>query len=416
MTTELHGVVAPGFEPVADAFLRAFEGAPGMGAALAIVHDGDLVVDLWGGMADHRTGRPWDRDTLSVVFSCSKGLMSVLAARLVQEGLLDYDAPVVDCWPEFGAAGKAGVTVGDLLAHRAGLAAPREPLSRDDLSDGPAIADRLARQAPLWTPGAAHAYHPITHGWLIGEVVRRVTGLSAGTAFRRFVADPLGAECWIGLPERHLPRVARMVVGRTLAELTARQEAEAEAAGGEDWPGIAMTLGGALPRDLVGDDPAADGGEGFNDPAVQVAEVPGAGGIGSARALATIWASTFAPGHGGPLLEDETIEAATAVRSEGEPFFAVPPPWPRWGAGLQLDSAARRYVTPCGFGHDGAGGQVAFADPGAGVGFAFLTNRMEAGDDRRGTRIVDALRAVVGAEHPLTYPNGIPHDEGAKSI
>lgn len=391
----VHGTVEAGFGPVADAFRAAFDDAPGMGAALAIVHDGRTVVDVWGGVADARTGRAWDRDTLSVVFSCSKGLMSILAARLVQDGLLDYGARVTEYWPEFGAEGKGDLRVGDLLSHRAGLAAPRVPIPRGGLADWDRIVDQLARQAPLWPPGEAYAYHPITHGWLIGEVVRRVTGLSAGAAFRRHVADPLGAECWIGLPAEHLGRVARMAVGPTLAALTAQQEAEARTAPGIDWPGVGMTLGGALPRELVGDDPAAPGGEGFNDPAVQVAEVPGAGGIASARALAAIWSSTFSTARGTPLLSAETIAAATAVRSAGAPYFPAPPPWPRWGAGFQLDSEARRYVTPTGFGHDGAGGQVAFADPAAGVGFAFLTNRMEAGADARATRIVDALRSVV---------------------
>lgn len=428
MSVAVEGTVSAGFEPVAAAFREAFDGEPDMGAALAIVRRGRPVVDLWGGVADVRTGRRWERDTLSVIFSCSKGLMSILAARLVQAGKLDYDALVTTYWPEFGEAGKGGTRVADLLSHRAGLPAPREPIPRGALADWDRIVAQLARQEPLWPPGTAYAYHPITHGWLIGEVVRRVTGLSAGEAFRRYVAEPAGAECWIGLPPAHLPRVARMAVGPSLVALTALQEAEARAAGGTDWPGIAMTLGGALPRELVGprghardevgsDVGAVADGEGFNDPAVQVAEVPGAGGIASARALATIWSSTFSEasaGHG-PLLSEETVRQATAVRSEGEPFFPTPPPWPRWGAGFQLDSAARRYVTPTGFGHDGAGGQVAFADPAAGIGFAFLTNRMEAGDDRRATRIVDALRRIVTGTVVDTMP-GIPHDEGAKSI
>lgn len=400
MTVAVEGAVSDGFEPVAEAFREAFDEEPDMGGALAIVHEGRMVVDLWGGVADARTGRPWERDTLSVIFSCTKGMMSILAARLAQEGVLDYDALVTTYWPEFGEAGKGGTRVADLLSHRAGLPAPREPIPRESLADWDRIVGQLARQAPLWPPGSAHAYHPITHGWLIGEVVRRVTGRSAGDAFRRYVADPVGAECWIGLPAEHLPRVARMTVGSSLAALTSRQVEEARAAGGIDWPGIAMTLGGALPRELVGPSAAVDGGEGFNDPAVQVAEIPGAGGIASARALATIWSSTFSEasaaraGHG-PLLSEATIRQATAVRSAGEPYFPTPPSWPRWGAGFQLDSDARRYVTATGFGHDGAGGQVAFADPAADIGFAFLTNRMEAGDDVRATRIVDALRRIV---------------------
>lgn len=414
MSAVIQGTVDAGYEPVADAFRDVFDDPSSAGAALAIVHEGRLVVDVWGGVADARTGRPWDRDTLSVVFSCTKGLMSILAARLVQEGLLDYEAPVTAYWPEFEAEGKGETTVGDLLAHRAGLPAPRTPIPREMLSDGELIADRLARQAPLWTPGKAHAYHPITHGWLIGEVVRRITGASPGVAFRRYVADPVDAECWIGLPEEHLPRVAHMAVGSSLASLTAQQEADARAAGGIDWPGVAMTLGGALPRELVGDDPAAPGGEGFNDPVVQRAEIPGAGGIATARALASVWAATLPAANGDGLLAPETLGVATALRSAGEPFFTAPPPWPRWGAGLQLDSGARRYLTRRGFGHDGAGGQVAFADPEASVGFAFLTNRMEAGEDARATRIVDALREIVVGT--VDSGDGIPHDEGAKSI
>lgn len=389
MSPVVTGEAAPGFEEVRDAFSAAFEGKPRMGAALAIRHAGRPVVDLWGGVADARTGRPWERDTVSVIFSCTKGLMSILAARLVQEGRLDEEAPVAEYWPEFAAAGKEGARVAHLLAHRAGLPAPRDPISRARVVDWDAVTSQLAAQEPFWEPGTAYAYHPITHGWLVGELVRRVTGLGVGAYFRTTIADPLRADAWIGLPPGLHDRVAHMSVGPTLARLTAEQEAAAPA-DAPDWPGIAMTLGGALPRELVGE------GTGFNDPGIQEAEIPGAGGIASARALAAIWSATVTETDGVRLLDDATIARATVPRSEGEPFFAVPGPWPRWGFGLQLDSEARRYLGPSSFGHDGAGGQVAFADPESGVGFAFLTNQMEAIDDVRATRIVDALRRAVG--------------------
>lgn len=388
MSVSIAGDVAPGFDGVRAAFEASFDGEPGMGAALAIRHRGRLVVDLWGGLADARTGTPWQRDTLSVVFSCTKGVMSVLAARLVQEGRLDYEAPVVDYWPEFAAAGKERTRVEDLLAHRAGLPAPRVGISPEGIADWDAVTAQLAAQEPFWEPGTAYAYHPITHGWLVGEVIRRVTGLSPGSYFRQAVGEPLGADAWIGLPPGLHDRVAHMVVGPTLAELTAQQEAAAPV-GEPDWPGLAMTLGGALPRELVGE------GVGFNDPRIQEAEVPGAGGIATARALATIWSATVVETDGVRLLDDATLVAATRPQAEGEPFFPVPGPWPRWGRGVQLDSEARRYLTPAGFGHDGAGGQVAFADPSAQIGFAFLTNRMEAGSDARATGVVDALRAAL---------------------
>lgn len=386
----VHGAVERGFEPVARAFADAFAGKPRMGGALAVLVEGRTVVDVWAGTADARTGRAWEENTPSVIFSCTKGLMSLLAARLVQQGLLDYRSRVAEVWPEYAAEGKGDTRLEDLLAHRAGLPAPREPLSLDEVVDWQTVTARLAAQQPLWEPGSSHAYHAITHGWLIGEVIRRATGMSVGAAFARHIARPVDAECWIGAPAAITDAVAHMAVGPTLAQLTAQQEAEARAASGIDWPGLSMTLGGAFPRELVAD------GIGFNDPVVQRAEIPGAGGIATARGLARIWSASVDAGDGEhALLAPATLREATRVRSEGLPFFPVPAPWPRWGAGFQLDSEARRYLTASGFGHDGAGGQVAFADPTSRVGFAFLTNQMEAIDDVRGTAIVDALRRIV---------------------
>ncbi|WP_345763044.1 serine hydrolase domain-containing protein [Diaminobutyricibacter sp. McL0608] len=388
MTVTINGTVSAGFEPVLRAFTSSFEGKPDMGAALSIRHHGRTVVELWGGLADSRTGREWQDDTLGVIFSCTKGLSAILAARLVQEGRLDYDARVTDYWPEFGAAGKAAVRVKDLLSHRSGVSAPRADLTRRDVLSWGTVVNHLAAQEPLWEPGSGWGYHAITHGWLIGEVIRRVTHMTVGEYFRHLVADPLGAEAWIGLPAPFVPRVAGMQVGSTLAELI-RQQAAVRSPDEVDWSDRAMTLGGAWPPSLVGD------GVGFNDPQIQQAEIPGAGGIASARGLATIWSATVVETEGVRLLDDATLRDALAVQSDGPPVFEAPGPWPRWGMGFQLDSEARRYLTPYGFGHDGAGGQVAFADPDSGIGFAFLTNQMEAIDDRRATDIVDALRKIL---------------------
>jgi CubicO group peptidase (beta-lactamase class C family) len=325
---------------------------------------------------------------LSVIFSCTKGLSAILAAQLVEQGLLDYQAPVIDYWPEFGVEGKQAVRVKDLLAHRSGLSAPRSILSAADVVDWDTVVSQLGSQAPLWEPGSGWAYHAITHGWLIGEVVRRITGETVGQLFQRSVAGPLSVDAWIGLPPALTNRVAHMQVGSTLAELTARQSL-ARLPGVVDWAERAMTLGDAWPPELVGES------VGFNDPRIQEAEIPGAGGIATARALAKIWSATIEETDGVRLIDDPTMREATRVQSEGPPVFDVPGPWPRWGMGFQLDSEARRYLTRRGFGHDGAGGQVAFADPEFGIGFAFLTNQMEGIDDFRGTRIVDVLRAVL---------------------
>ena len=390
MITEIHGTTAAGFERVRGAFEAGFEGKPDMGAALAIRHRGELVLDLWAGTRDERSRQPWREETPSVIFSCTKGLVSILAARLVQEGRLDYQAPVAQYWPEFAAAGKGAVRVKDLLAHRSGLSAPREPLTTEQIIDWQTVVTRLAAQEPLWEPDSGYAYHAITHGWLAGEVIRRVTGMSVGEYFAELIAEPLHVDAWIGIPADVHSRVAHMQVGSTLAQLTA-QQAAARTPGVIDWSEIAMTLGGALAPELI----TVDGG--FNDPAVQAAEIPGAGGIATARALATIWSATVVETGGVRLLDSEVLDAAAAVQSEGAPVWNVPGPWPRWGMGLQLDSEARRFLTGASVGHDGAGGQSAFADPTHEIGFAYLTNQMEAIDDQRATRVIDALRESLGA-------------------
>lgn len=389
MTLTIHGFTEPGFEAVGDAFAAAFDGKPHMGAALAIRHHGRPVVDLWAGSTGV-DGEPWQEDTLSVIFSCTKGLVSILAATLVQEGRLDYEALVSDYWPEFAAAGKERVRVKDLLAHRSGLSAPRVALTPDDILDWDTVVSRLAAQEPLWEPGDGYAYHAITHGWLIGEVIRRITGRSVGQYFHNTIAGRFGLDAWIGLPTEQQYRVATMLVGPSLRQLSVQQAAAREP-GVVDWAEQAMILGGALPHELVGD------GTGWNDPRVREAEIPGAGGIATARALATIWSATFTPTDGVRLLSDETIAEATILQSSGAPVWNVPGPWPSWGMGFQLGSGARPYITPQGFGHDGAGGQVAFADPGVGIGFAFLTNQMEGIGDVRGTAIVDALSGVLAS-------------------
>lgn len=388
MNAPIAGTVAPGFESVGEAFRRAFLGHERMGAALSVRVDGAPVVDLHGGVRDVRSDEPWAADTLSVVFSCTKGLTAVLAARLVQEGRLDYHAPVSDYWPEFAQTGKQKVLVRHVLAHRSGLSAPVRDLTTDDLLDWDTVTTALAEQAPLWAPGYAYAYHAITQGWLAGEIIRRVTGLSPGEYFAELVARPLGVDAWIGLPAELEHRVAHLTVGATLQALVDTQAA-ARVPGVVDWPERAMTLGGALPAALVSDE------GGFNDARLHAAQFPAAGGIATAHALATIWSATIVAEQGVRLLDDATLDEALRVQSDGHPFFSAPPPWPRWGMGFQLDSAARRYLTGASFGHDGAGGQVAFADPLHKVGFAFVTNVMEA-DDPRATSIIDALRDCLG--------------------
>jgi CubicO group peptidase (beta-lactamase class C family) len=385
MTVLISGMVAPGFEGVAEAFRSGFEGRPTMGAALHIRRAGQSVVQLWGGVADERSHRAWAADTPSVVFSCTKGLMSILAAKLVEEGRLDYDAPVGTYWPEFATTCKLYVTVRHLLAHQAGLSGLRKDLSLDDMLDWDKVTGLLADQEPLWPLDEGYAYHAITHGWLIGEVIRRITGRSVQQHFAETIAKPLGVDAWIGLPQSEQDRPAHLQVAPSLDELWVDEAAKP----GPNWPFRAMTLGGALPPSLA----TMDGG--FNDPRVRAAQIPGAGGIATAEALATIWSATVAPTKGVRLIGDAIIARATQTQTEGAPVFEAAPPYSRWGMGFQLDSEARRYLTSKSFGHDGAGGQVGFADPVHKIGFGYVTNWMEGVGDLRATAILDALRQGV---------------------
>jgi CubicO group peptidase (beta-lactamase class C family) len=381
----IDGFVAAGYESVAEAFAATFRGSYASrdtGGALAIRVDGLSVLDVWGGTADVRTGRPWAHDTATVIFSATKGLLAILAAKLVQERRLDYDAPVAEYWPEFGAAGKRHILVRELLTHRAGLPTTRENLSLDEALDWNSVTSALARQKPFWAPGTSHLYHALTYGWLVGEVIRRVTNMTVGEYFQEAIALPLHAQAWIGVPETERNRVAYLTGEFDLDPVVGTELAE--------WPERGITLGSAFPPDLI----SRTGG--FNDPRVQVAEVPGAGGIATARALAAIWSATVQRTNGVRLLEDATIADATRVQSEGNPFIPSPPPYLRWGTGFMLDSPpGRRFLGSSSFGHDGAGGQVAFADQEYGVGFAYLSNFMPTTMVDRGNEIVGALRAKL---------------------
>jgi len=325
MTTAIEGTVEPGFEEVASAFGDAFAGRPTMGAALAVRVDGDRVVHLWGGVKDERSGQPWTEDTASVVFSCTKGVMSILVARLVQDGLLDYDASVAQYWPEFAAAGKQDVTVAELLSHRAGLSALRERLTLDQALDWDLVTGLLAAQQPLWTPGTGYVYHALTHGWLAGELVRQVTSTLPGQYLAR-VAQPWSNDLWIGLPAAEEGRVAHLQASDSQRE--AGEELESAPS---PWTALAMTLGDAFPAALV----TAEGS--FNDPRVRAAQIPGAGGIATADALSALWSSTVVETDGVRILDDAMLDAGLVPMSGGEPVFPTPGPWPRWAGAFHLD-------------------------------------------------------------------------------
>src|SRR6266511_5935285 len=204
----VQGTADPRFAAVREDFERNFADRDEVGASVCVTVDGKTVVDLWGGIANPGTKAPWNEDTVAVVWSCTKGATALCAHMLAARGVIDLDAPVARYWPEFAKGGKHGVTVRMLLNHQAGLAVLREPISENGLCDWDAVVEVLAAMEPLWEPGTRNGYYALVFGHLVGEVARRVTGHSLGTFFRTQVAEPLGLDFWIGLPEEHETRVA----------------------------------------------------------------------------------------------------------------------------------------------------------------------------------------------------------------
>lgn len=382
--TEISGTTAPGWEPVADAFRGNFNDPEELGAGVSVYHRGRCVVDLQGGHADRDRTRAYDADALQLVFSTTKGITAIAVAICAQRGLLDYDAPVSSVWPEFAAAGKADVTIRMLLTHQAGLPIIDPVLSRAEVLAWTPVVDALAAQRPYWRPGTDHSYHAITYGWLVGEVIRRVSGLTLGAFVRERLAGPLGLRTWIGVPADVIPEVAPL--GYPLPS----PDPEAEALEALAVPAIADRIGsvnGALP--LPGEPDAMT----YNDPAVLAAEVPGANGVTDARSLSRLYAACVSPILGAPLLSDATIDQAVIVRTRGRMRFGGPDAGHRWGTGFMLDSPPiRRMLGARSFGHDGAGGTLGFADADRRIGFGYVHNQMAV---QQAAVLVEALRACL---------------------
>jgi CubicO group peptidase (beta-lactamase class C family) len=371
----------PGFGSLVDRFADTLVDAR-TGAALSVWVKGQPVVEVFGGLADDRTGRVWTEDTISVIFSSTKGLAAIAVAMLVERGLLaSFEIPLAQIWPEFGASGKETVSLGDALAHRAGVSAPRRDMTFDEIVDGTTLAAALAAQEPLWEPGTNHHYHGLTIGTIFEEVVARASGRPLSRYLAEEVAGPLRADVWLPLPASEVPRLAQQIDSTDPAMFaTEAPTADPEAV---YWNDRAMTIGGGF-------DPWQ-----LTNPTILRHVFAGGGAAASASGLARIWSATVTETLGRRLIGDQTVEALRARRSEGEGRFPVgPPPYQSWGAGVMVPSDWEPYLTPESFGHDGAGGQVAFADPSTGVGFAYLTNWF--GDFERGQGIVRELGRVLG--------------------
>jgi CubicO group peptidase (beta-lactamase class C family) len=366
----ISAVCPPRFAAVRRAFEANFAEGRELGARFTLAVEGEVVVDLLGGWADRDGTQAFAADTLTPVFSTTKAMASFMIARLVSEGRLDYAQPVTDIWPEFSQAGKDRLSVEQVLSHQAGLCGFPDPMDPVDWFDWDLICARLAAMTPLWPPGTASGYHPVTFGYLAGEIFRRVDGRTLGVALREDIAAPLGLDLWIGLPDAEHHRVADMRRPSALPKLGALSEPK-RAAFLTRW--------------------ASPGGGDIG--AWRRAEIPSANGHATAPALAQLMAALATDGWlgGTQLLAPGTAAAAARQRICGDDL--VLPYRMGWGAGFIRNAGLSIYGPgQATIGHSGWGGSCAFADPERGVSGAYVMNRQSAEliADSRARRLIEA--------------------------
>jgi CubicO group peptidase (beta-lactamase class C family) len=373
----MEGRCDPRFGAVREAFAANFRESGEVGGAVCAVVEGRVVVDLWGGFADAERSRPWERDTLVNVFSVGKGLAALVMAQLVERGLVDLEAPVAAVWPEFAPAGKAEITLRQLLSHQAGLPAVRRRLPPGAMLDWGLMVDALAAETPWWPPGEAHGYHTNTFGFLVGEVMRRVTGRTPGELLRDSIVGPLGADVHLGLASAEHHRVAELL-------WPGPPPPEEEPAGVDD---------DELMRFNTYFNPSGLSGAGVvNTAPWREAQLPSTNTHASARGIAQVYAATVA----GLLVDADVLAAFTAEQVDGPDRVLQRPS--RFGLGFQLTQPER----PLGpnlrpFGHFGAGGSLGCADPDARVAFAYVTNQLDhRWRNPRNRALLDAVYASLG--------------------
>jgi CubicO group peptidase (beta-lactamase class C family) len=393
---DIHGHCDARFQGVRAEFERNFRERGEVGAAVCVVLDGHAVVDLWGGVADRHSQRPWESDTIGLVWSCTKGAVALCAHILVGRGQLDLDAPVARYWPEFAQAGKDAVTVRMLLSHQAGLPAVREPLRPGGLFDWDHVTATLAAEAPFWDPGTRQGYHALTFGHLVGEVARRVAGKPLDVFFREEVAGPLGIDFHLGLPEADEPRVAPTIKpdptppGEVPWRFVVRMSEDPQSI-----QALTMRNTGLRPGEL-------------DSRAGHAAVLPSQGGIGNARSLAGLYAPLALGGaHNGVRLVDADTLAAMGAVASASAVDAVLLVGMRFALGFMKSADNRRappgardsvILSESAFGHAGMGGSLGFADPTARLAFGYTMNKQGRGVllNERGQSLVDAVYLALG--------------------
>lgn len=372
---EITGFAPARFGAVKDAFAASFDAGQELGARFTLVEDGEVVLDLIGGFADRARTRPWDEATLAPVFSTTKAVAALMIARLVDAAKLDYAQPVADVWPEFGAAGKAAVTVEQVLSHQAGLPGFPEPMDAGLWVDWDAICAKLAAMVPMWPPGTASGYHPVTVGYLVGELFRRVDGRTIGTAFREDIGAPFGLDLWIGLPAAVEGRVAELVRPPAMPDFGEINDAT-RAAFLAPWSSAAGKAGADYRR----------------------MEVPSTNGYATAEALARLMGALSNDGwlEGDEILSPALIAEASRERIRGQDL--VLPYVMSWGAGFMRNEPSFPWgPTPGAFGHSGWGGACAFADPVRKLGCGYVMNKQGVAlmGDARPKRLIELAYAAL---------------------
>jgi len=377
------------FAPLLNVFKENFETRGEKGASLCITHEGKTVVDLWGGSANPREEKPWDQDTLAVIFSCTKGALALCANMLIDEGKLDPYAPVSELWPEYGVAGKENTTLQMMLDHTSGVPVFQEQVPKDALCNWDWAVDALARQEPFFEPGTRSGYQGITFSWTVGEMVRRASGMSVGAFFTKRVAEPLGLEFWIGAPasiEQRLARIFRIKFDPKAPMTPFMQQLMREPK--------------SVPHLFYNN----SGGFAANKPIYWQSEIGGATGVSNARGVAGMYAPLACGGTlGGVKLAsaDALVRMQTVTNATHDDVTLRTPL--RVTAGFM--TSRRRIPDPTegtnhfgrsGFGHAGSGGSMGFADPEAGMSFSYVMNQQGATLNPRGQGLIDAAYEALG--------------------
>lgn len=371
------GHVEPGFEGVRYEFERNFTDRKELGAAFAVYHRGKKVVDLWGGHRERKQRSPWRADTLTTIFSSTKGISALTLALAHSRGLFEWDAPVSEYWPEFGAAGKQNITVRQLQAHQAGLSAIDKPLDAQLLSDLDRLAIVLGNQAPAWEPGTRHGYHAISLGWYQSELLRRVDPekRSLGQFFREELAEPLGLDIHIGLPDSFPDsRIGKIHAMSLLAFLRSRGKPHAV-------PGrmiLAMLNRKSISSRSFSNPKLKDPTALNTDPALRGIEIPSANGMADARSIAKLY-GVFATGGNEIGLRKETLDdlMADSIDPSGGAHDLVLRTNTHFSLGFMKPDPDFDFASSMrAFGTPGAGGSFGFADPDARLGVAYVMNQM----------------------------------------